>query len=162
MNALDFLQYVHRKVRKLFERADRTETFEEKKRLFFKIKHELLAQARIEEGILYPAIESHDRLKPLVSESYRNHKHVEILLRGIGGLVSENKPCDPELGILKETVCRGNEDEENCIFPRVREILSDQTLEHIGRQIELATCSNQDRQSGPSNRETAAEASSSN
>jgi len=139
MNALDFLLFLNRKVKSLFERADHTEAFEDKKRLFLRIKRELQAHARIEEGILYPAIESHDQLKALVRESYKKHKHVEVLLRGIGGLVSENKPCDPELGILKETVCLGTDEEEKTIFPQVRKVVGDQALERIGRQIEVAT-----------------------
>jgi len=114
MNALDLLQFIHRKVRKLFDRAEYTDRFEEKKRIFFNIKRELLAHARIEEGILYPAIENHEQLKPLVRESYRKHKHVEVLLRGIGGLVSENKPCDPEFGIAR-LVFRNQPDRKSVV-----------------------------------------------
>jgi hemerythrin superfamily protein len=145
MNALDFLHYLHRKLKKLFEHAEDVEGFEEKKRLFLKIKRELLAHARIEEGIVYPMIENNDELKPFVNESYTKHKHVEVLLRGIGELVSERKPCDPELEILKETVCRGNEDEEKQIFPHLREVLGNQGLEQIGEQIAVATGGVQDQ-----------------
>ena len=60
-------------------------------------------------------------------------------MRGIGGLVSENKPCDPEFDILKETVCLGTDEEEKTIFPQVRKVVGDHALERIGRQIEVAT-----------------------
>jgi hypothetical protein len=139
MNALDFLKCVHRKVKQLFERADRADRFAEKKKLFGEIKRELDACARIEQGILYPVIETHQEVEKQVLESYKKHLHIKVLLRGIEGLVSENKPCDRELTILKEIVSDGNEQEETKIFPYVRELLDDQTLEELGRQFQVAT-----------------------
>jgi len=85
-----------------------------------------------------PAMESHEQVKHIVIESYKRHKLVDLLLRGIDGLVSENKPVDPELTILRETVCQANEQEEKTIFPQIRELLDDQTRKDIGRQFETA------------------------
>jgi len=138
VDALDFLKDIHHKLKRLFDRAERTHRFSVKKAIFKQIKRDLAVHARIEEGILFPAIESHEQVKHIVIESYKTHKHVDLLLRGIDGLVSENKPVDPELTILRETVCQANEQEEKTIFPQIRELLDDQNRKDIGRQFEIA------------------------
>ena len=138
MDALRFLKHCHRKLSRLFKRSELIETFERKKRIFQKIKKALAAHSRIEQGILYPALENQHELRSLLLESYKKHKHVEVLVRGIDELVSENKPCDSELKILEETVTRSNDEEEKKIFPRVRELLDDRTLTSLARQFETA------------------------
>jgi len=139
MDAVRFLKLCHRKLNRLFKRSDRTDAFDRKKRIFKKLKKALEAHSRIEQGILYPAVENERQLKPLLLESYKQHKHVEVLVRGIDELVSENKPCDYELKILEETVSRWNEEEEEKIFPQLRELLDQHTLQTLGRQFEIAT-----------------------
>ena len=138
MDALRFLKHCHRKLNHLFTRSNRINAFDQKRRIFKKIKKALLAHSRIEQGIFYPAIESREQLDRLVLESNKKHRHVQVLVRGIDALLSENKPCDPEVKILQETVSKWNEDEEQKLFPRVRELLDRDTLNALGKQFERA------------------------
>jgi hemerythrin superfamily protein len=138
MDALLFLKHCHRKLNRLFKRSDHTQTFDRKKRIFKKIKTALAAHSRIEQGILYPALEEKQEIQTLLLEFYKKHKHVEVLVRGIDELVSENKPCDYELKILEEMVSNWNDEEEKKIFPRVRELLDEESLKILGRQFEMA------------------------
>jgi hemerythrin superfamily protein len=138
MDALDFLKHDHRKLKQLFEQAETVKQGQDKKRIFRQIKKELQAHARIEEGIFYPAIEQHEQLKDIVFQSYQEHKHIKTLLGEVDGLVCDNKPFESKFKILKESVTNRNDEEEGKMFPHVRELLDDETLEELGRHFELA------------------------
>ena len=136
MDALELLKRDHQKLKELFDQAEDIQQ-SEKKEVFKQLKRDLEAHARIEEGILYPAIEHHDQLKDMVLECCKKHKDVKVLLREIDGLVSQNKPFEPKLKILRETV-KHQAEEERKIFPHVREVMDDATLEKLGRQFQVA------------------------
>ena len=139
MDALEFLRSIHRKLSSLFEAVENSRSFDEKKRIFRDIKRELAAHARIEEGIFFPAIEDYPNLHEQIGESFKRHTHVRVLLRGIDDLLSEDKPCDHALAILKDTVYSANEQEETEIFPQVERLLDSEALEYLARQLQAAT-----------------------
>jgi len=139
LNALEFLRSIHRNLSRLFEAVEKSISFDEKKQVFREIKRELAAHARIEEGIFFPAIEDYPDLAQQVRESFKRHTHVRVLLRGIDDLLSEDKPCDHALGILKDTVCSANEQEEAEIFPQAERLLDRETLDRLARQFHVAT-----------------------
>jgi len=138
MDAIELLKTDNQKAQDLFEQAEETEQENDKKRIFKQIKKELQTHARIEEGILYPAIENHEQLKELVHKSYKDHWQIKTLLREIDDLASDSKLFEPKLNALKQNVKRRNEEEESKMFPQVCEMLDDETLEKIGRQFEVA------------------------
>ncbi len=138
MDAIELLKQDNQKAKELFEQAEETEQENDKKRIFKQIKKELETHARIEEGILYPAIENHEQLKELVLKSYKGHRQIKTLLREIDDLASDSKLFEPKLNALKQNVKRRNEEEESKMFPQVCELLDDETLEKIGRQFEVA------------------------
>ena len=138
MDAIELLKTDNQKAQDLFEQAEETEQENDKKRIFKQIKKELQTHARIEEGILYPAIENHEQLKELVHKSYKDHWQIKTLLREIDDLASDSKLFEPKLNALKQNVKRRNEEEERKMFPQVCELLDDETLEKLGRQFEIA------------------------
>jgi hemerythrin superfamily protein len=138
MDPLEILKKDHQKAKKLFEQVEETEQENDRKKIFNQIKKELETHARIEEGILYPAIENHEQLKELVLRSYNDHREIKMLLREIDDLASDSKLFEPKLKVLKEKVKRRNEEEETKMFPQVRELFDDETLKKIGRQFEVA------------------------
>ncbi len=138
MDAIELLKKDNQKAKELFDQAEETEQENDKKRIFKQIKKELETHARIEEGILYPAIENHEQLKELVLKSYKDHRQIKTLLREIDDLASDSKLFEPKLNALKQNVKRRNEEEESKMFPQVCELLDDETLEKIGRQFEVA------------------------
>jgi hypothetical protein len=125
------------RLKELFDQAEGKER-PEKKGIFKQIKRELESHTRIEEGIFYPAIEHYEHLKDRVLESYRKHKEVKLLLGEIESLVSQSKPFESKLKILQEMVEHRDEEEESEIFPQVRKLMDDETLEKLARQFETA------------------------
>ena len=139
MNALELLKQEHEEVKELFEQAEATEDTKEQRNIFKQIKKALEAHARIEEGIFYPAMEKDAHLKDLVLESYEEHKQIKILLKEIDDLIVGSEKFEPKLKVLQETVeHHAEEEEEGKMFPQVRELVDDATLEELGRKLEAA------------------------
>ena len=139
MDALELLKEDHRKVKDLFEEAEGTEDEKEQRKLFDEIQTELETHARIEETVFYPAMEKREELKDMVLESIEEHKQVKTLLREMDNLKADSEKFEPKLKVLMENVeHHAEEEEEGKMFPKVRQIFSQQELESLGQELEAA------------------------
>jgi hemerythrin superfamily protein len=139
MDALELLKEDHQKVKELFEEAEGTEDEKEKRRIFDEIKSELETHSRIEEEVFYPAMQEHEELKDMVLEAIEEHKQVKTLLREMDDLVTDSEKFEPKLSVLMENVeHHAEEEEEGKMFPKVREICDQESLENLGKQLEAA------------------------
>jgi hemerythrin superfamily protein len=138
MNALDLLTEDHQKVRQLFQQVQQIRDNDEKKELFDQIDTELAVHAEIEETIFYPALEEHDQLKDMVRESREEHEQVEQLLLEIEDLATEDTDFTSQMAELEETVEHHVAEEEEEIFPKVREIFDEAALEQLGKELASA------------------------
>lgn len=139
MDALELLKQDHHKVRELFEQAEGTEDQKEKRRIFRDIKKELETHARIEEEVFYPAMQEHEELEDMVLESIEEHKQVKTLLREMDDLKPESDKFEPKLSVLMENVeHHAEEEEEGKMFPKVREIVAQETLDELGTELQKA------------------------
>jgi hemerythrin superfamily protein len=138
VNALELLKQDHETVKELFERAERTEG-KEQQNIFDEIKTELETHTRIEEAVFYPAMQKHEQLKDMVLESLEEHKQVKTLLKEMDNLVSDSEKFEPKLSVLMENVeHHAEEEEEGKMFPKIREILTEDQLEELGAELEKA------------------------
>ena len=139
MDALELLKEDHQKVKELFEEAEETEDQKEKTRIFSEIQAELETHARIEETVFYPAMEKHAELKDLVLESIEEHRQIKTLLKEIDNLKSDSEKFDPKLAVLMENVeHHAEEEEEEKMFPKVRQLINKAQLEQLGQELEAA------------------------
>jgi len=139
MDALELLKEDHQKVKKLFAEAEGTEDEKKKRRIFDEIKTELETHSRIEEEVFYPAMQEHEELKDMVLEAIEEHKQVKTLLREMESLVSDSEKFEPKLSVLMENVeHHAEEEEEGKMFPKVREICDQKSLEELGQELEAA------------------------
>ena len=138
MNALDLLTEDHQKVRQLFQKVQQIRDNDEKKELFDQIDTELAVHAEIEETVFYPALEEHDQLKDMVREAREEHEQVEQLLLEIEDLATEDTDFTSQMAELEETVEHHVAEEEQEMFPKVREIFDQAALEQLGKELELA------------------------
>jgi hemerythrin superfamily protein len=137
MDALELLKEDHQKVKELFEEVEGTEDQKEKTRIFSEIQAELETHARIEETVFYPAMEQHEELKDMVLESIEEHKQIKTLLKEIDNLKSDSEKFEPKLSVLMENVeHHAEEEEEGKMFPKIREICSQEDLEKLGEELE--------------------------
>jgi hemerythrin superfamily protein len=138
MNALDLLTEDHQKVRQLFQQVQQIRDNDEKKELFDQIDTELAVHAEIEETIFYPALEEHDQLKNMVREAREEHEQVEQLLLEIEDLATEDTDFTSQLAELEESVEHHVAEEEEEMFPKVREIFDEAALEQLGKELASA------------------------
>ena len=139
MDALELLHEDHAKVKELFEEAEGTKNQKEKERIFEEINSELETHARIEETVFYPAMQKHQELKDMVRESLEEHKQIKALLKQIHNLKSGSEKFDSKLQVLIEDVeHHAKEEEEGKMFPKIREICSQEELDELGTDLEEA------------------------
>ena len=139
MDALELLKKDHQKVKELFAQAEGTEDQKEKRKLFPEIQTELETHARIEETVFYPAMEKHEELKDMVLESIEEHRQIKTLLKEMDDLKSDSEKFEPKLQALMENVeHHAEEEEEGKMFPKVRQICSQEALEKLGQELEAA------------------------
>ena len=138
INALALLTQDHEKVRQLFEQAQQIRDNDEKKEIFDQIDTELAVHAEIEETIFYPALEEHDELREMVREAREEHEQVEQLLLEIEDLATEDTDFSSQLTELEGTVEHHVAEEEEEMFPKVREIFDKVALEQLGKELASA------------------------
>jgi hemerythrin superfamily protein len=138
MNAIELLKADHKKVATLFDQVKETESEQEHWKLFNQIKTELEVHTHIEETIFYPRIQQLKELKDMVLEALEEHKQVKTLLREITGLAESNEKLAAKLKVMSENVEHHVDEEENEMFPKVKNVLSEEDLEELGTQLQAA------------------------
>lgn len=141
MDAIELLTADHDRVRELFaefrsaaEADDETKMRSVQEKIF----DELETHTRIEEEIFYPAVREEDEeLEDDVAEGLQEHHVVDVLMRE----VRELKDMDvfkAKMTVLIENVEHHADEEEEEMFPEVRQRMSDSELEELGKQLEAA------------------------
>src|SRR5688572_27276991 len=139
MDALELLKHDHQTVKDLFEQAEAMEDGKEQKQIFSQIKKELETHALIEETVFYPAMQEYEELEDMVLEAIEKHKQVKTLLREMDGLVNDSDKFEPKLKVLMENVeHHAEEEEEDKMFPKVRELVNQTELDELGQELEAA------------------------
>ena len=137
MNALEVLKQDHQKVKGLFQEMRQATDEAKRKNLFDKIDTELEMHAHIEETVFYPAIEEHEEFKGMVAEALEEHKKARMLLDELEELGADNHNFGSKLQLLMEAVEHHVAEEEE-MFPKIRELLEEDGLEQLGRDLESA------------------------
>jgi hemerythrin superfamily protein len=138
MDALELLKQDHQKVKKLFKEAEEADG-KKQQQIFDQIKTELETHTHIEETVFYPAVQKHEELKDMVLESIEEHKQVKTLLKEMDNLASDSEKFEPKLKVLMENVeHHAEEEEEQKMFPKLRQLMNRQQLEQLGQELEAA------------------------
>lgn len=138
MDALELLKQDHQTVKSLFDQIDDAEDAKQRKRLFDQIDTELNIHAHIEETVFYPEMQKIDALREMVEEALEEHQEVKTLLEEMEGLDPENERFSASLEELMENVEHHVAEEEDEMFPKVREQCDQATLDRLGDQLESA------------------------
>lgn len=137
MNAVELLKADHDIVRKLFQ--DVKESDESKHpSIFKKIKAELDVHAHIEETIFYPKLqEDGDKeLVDIVLEGIEEHRQMKMFLRQLADLTDGSEHFEPKLKVLMEDTDHHVKEEEDKMFPLVKEQFDSSALNQLGDKME--------------------------
>jgi hemerythrin-like domain-containing protein len=135
MDAFELLKTDHKKVAELF---DLLETASGKRKLdvFKRIKSELEVHTHIEETIFYPALEKPEPTHDLTLEAFEEHKVVKTLLAELSGAKSATDEWQAKAKVLRENVEHHVNEEENELFDKAEDVLSDEEIEALGERME--------------------------
>lgn len=143
-DAIALLKAEHREVEDLFKRFEKLGDGAHKSResTVGRIIEALSKHAAIEEEIFYPAIR--ERVEQggddddLVLEALEEHHVAKMALSEIEKLPSEHERFKPKVAVLIESVRHHVEEEEDELFPKVRDLFSRTELEELGERMKAA------------------------
>ncbi len=140
MNAFTLLKADHEKVAGILEQIDETTERAVKGRdeLFTQLKAELDLHAKIEEEILYPALEEPKETHEITLEAYEEHRLVEQLLAELEAEPKDTEEWTAKFTVLKENVEHHVEEEEGEMFKKARQALSEEEIEELGKRLQEA------------------------
>jgi hemerythrin superfamily protein len=141
MNAIALLKADHRAVEQLFDKLAglNGKSARNKKSIVEKIIRELSIHAAIEEQIFYPTVRREiPEEREMVLESLEEHNVIKWELDAIQSSKVSDAHLDARIKVLKDAVMRHVEEEENDLFPMVREEMEASKLADIGRRLEQA------------------------
>ncbi len=144
MDALEFLQKDHDKVEELFGRIEKGGSATKGKTLFNQIYHELSVHAIIEEQIFYPALAKFPEFSSLLKDAYSEHAEAKMALGEIANLDSSSDEWYTKVTKLQGAIKHHVKDEEEKLFPKVRQTLPAKELELLGQELKKAKTSNLD------------------
>lgn len=140
MTVFDLLKHDHEKVSQLLAQACQTTERAEKTRekLFEEIKNELKVHEQIEEKIFYPVLKEFKETKDIILESFEEHHFVNVALAEIVKTDVNDERWKAKMTVLKEMVAHHIKEEETVLFPKAKELVSEDELKSIAdRMIEL-------------------------
>jgi len=144
MDAFELLKADHKKVSGLFDELEAA-SGKAKLSVFAQIKTELELHTHIEETIFYPALEKPEETHDLTLEAYEEHKMVKTLLGKLSRARTANDEWQAQAKVLRENVEHHVNEEENELFDKADDALSDEEVEALGQQMEAEKARQQGR-----------------
>jgi hemerythrin superfamily protein len=136
-DAISLLTAQHREVKSMFDEfenmTDRAKV--SKKKLADKICDALIMHTTIEEEILYPAVrEATEETEDMVDEAVVEHASAKDLIAQVQEMDPGDDLYDAKVKVLGELVEHHVEEEEQEMFPKMRELKLD--LVALGQELE--------------------------
>jgi hypothetical protein len=140
MNAIELLKEDHDRVRELLARLVDTspEAVDQRPDLLQTIEQELKIHTQLEEEIFYPAFKEADgkENERMYFEAKEEHRAVEsLVLPDLKQTEPGNTSFSGRAKVLKELVEHHAEEEEEEMFERARECLSEDDLAQLGERM---------------------------
>ncbi|RYZ71487.1 MAG: hemerythrin domain-containing protein [Proteobacteria bacterium] len=103
---------------------------------FSRLRNLIEAHSRSEEDILYRNLVQHRDARSLVLENYEEHHLVDLLLKELSQLSTQDDRWEPKLEVLREALEAHIKEEEHSLFKRAKKRLhNEQTLKEMGQQF---------------------------
>lgn len=129
MNAIDLLLDEHRTHR---ERLDEIETERE---AFNEFREEFIHHVNMEEAILYPNLLKIPSLKAIVHMAWEEHSICMQLIQEMDQAKVGSPAWEAKFSVLKKLVLDHLDEEEKELFPKIKELASEEFLQDVGEQM---------------------------
>jgi hemerythrin superfamily protein len=131
MNAVTMLKEQHLEVDELFKRFDAADSPEQRRRIFNEIADALAVHATIEERHFYPAVKKR-QTEGILLASVEDHLEIKRLIADLLQMDSDGDSFGAKVSALRHDVEHHVQEEEGSLFPKVRQLFDEQTLEDVG------------------------------
>jgi hemerythrin superfamily protein len=132
-DAIELLERDHRTVESYFDQYKDAQSADDKKVLAGKICATLRVHAQIEEELLYPAARQAIEDKDLIDEATVEHADAKVLIAEIEAMQPGMPLYDAKVTVLGEQIAHHVKEEEDELFPKVRETGAD--LDALGGRM---------------------------
>lgn len=129
MNAIDYLLEEHRRHR---EHLDAIETDES---AFPEFRREFIHHVNVEEAILYPNLLKIPELESVVRLAWEEHSLCMQLIQEMDMADTGSAAWKTKFTILKKLVLDHLDEEEDDLFPKIRELSTPEFLNEVGEQM---------------------------
>ncbi|MEP6887239.1 MAG: hemerythrin domain-containing protein [Nitrospirales bacterium] len=127
---IDMLKKDHQKVKALFAEFENAKDSRIKQRIVETALMELDVHAKLEEGLVYPAIRPEIDDEDLMDEALEEHHVVHVLIAELKKMKPSDDRFDAKFTVLAENVKHHIKEEESEMFPKAEECDIDwETLE---------------------------------
>lgn len=132
--AMTILKQDHDKVKKLFDRFEKTDSTAECREIVREACAELKVHARVEEELFYPSLRLNMEDKDgLMDEADEEHHEAKILVAELELMSGEEDNYRAKFSVLAENVRHHIKEEEGEIFPKARKTSID--FDALGEQM---------------------------
>lgn len=136
MNIIEQLLEDHQKIRAVLNRmeqavasdSDCSDLFKEFKTLFN--QHD-----DAETDIIYPALQKYPELNKLILKGFQAHHLVEVGLLELRLLPFNAESWGPKFLVIRDSLLTHMEEEEQQVFAKARQLLSDEELNRMGNDV---------------------------
>ena len=139
MNAFEILKKDHREVDQMMVALEGIKgdasSNESGRQTFEMMRTALTIHAEAEETIVYPALEEFKETEDQAEHSYDEHAEVKAMLAQMGELEPASDEFQNLLSQLKTSVRHHVAEEEGELFPKGEELLGEDELQEMGREI---------------------------
>jgi hemerythrin superfamily protein len=136
VDAITLLTEEHNKAKALFEQIEAATDASTKQELVRQVIADLRTHTKIEEEVLYPLLRSQVKGGgKLFDESMQEHEEAKKAMKKLEGMSPENEEWQPTFEILMHGVLHHATEEEQEMFPKMRETWSEERLAELGEQL---------------------------
>lgn len=138
-NALELIAQDHRRVEDLFGQYERASDPDEQTEIVHEVIHELAVHGEVEELLFYPRVrESAPEGGRLAEEAEHEHVEMKETLNELDSMTAHDDEFADKMAELMSEVRHHVQEEENEIFPAIRQVMSDDELAELGGRLEGA------------------------
>ncbi len=145
MDIIEMLDKDHKRIRSLFSEIESANDPQEIDDSFDKLDNILTIHARAEELVLYPQSRNCEDTVTLIDKGEKEHAKADQMVLDIKSLSPNEPKFKEKISELQEFMLNHLDEEENELFPKVRECLDAEKLEQLATQLQETKASLADK-----------------
>lgn len=139
MDILELIKAEHRQVETLFSKIESTDEPQKLYECFNQLYNGLNVLAEFEEQTFYPAIRHCQDIEKLIDAAQKKHDEAKQILEELESFSPTSAEFKQKIGELKQVIQHYVQKEEDEVFSQVRECMSKEEREQLGKEFEAVS-----------------------